>query len=270
MRNLKLNSDMILDKIIAHKKIEVERAKLSLPLREIIARAADSPPTLDFQAALQSPDGAAKVIAEIKRASPSKGIIREDFDPVRIARSYAAAGASAISVLTDEEFFGGRLEYLRAVREAVRAPLLRKDFTVDAYQIYEGRLFGADAILLIASALETSQIAEFIDIAESLGMSAIVEVHNEAELEKALSAPSRIIGINNRDLKTFSVSLDVSARLRKLIPESKLVIAESGIRSAGDIEALKNAGIWAFLIGETFMRAEDPGAALSDLLRQSL
>ncbi len=258
---------MILDRIIQEKRIEVEKAKRNSPLESIGSELEKTQPAKDFFKAIE-PDGRVKIIAEIKWASPSKGILRKDFNPTEIAKGYSDGGASAISVLTDRKFFKGDLTHLRAVRSAVETPLLRKDFTIDPYQVYEARLYGADAVLLIASVLGTETIKELLAVTHSLGMNAIVEVHNEVELEKAILAGSRIIGINNRDLKTFNVSLDVSIRLSKLIPKEKIVISESGIVTNEDIKRLREEGIYAVLIGETFMRAENPGKQLEKLLTE--
>ncbi|HEX3033803.1 MAG TPA: indole-3-glycerol phosphate synthase TrpC [Thermodesulfobacteriota bacterium] len=256
---------MILDDIIRNKRAEVEAAKRSYPPELISAQAGRIERPKDFFKAI-SPYGKVKIIAEIKRASPSKGILREDFNPVDIARSYGKGGASAISVLTDKKFFKGDLTYLRDVRNAVPVPLLRKDFIIDPYQVYEARLYGADAILLIAAVLDKKALTELLNLAHSLGMNAIVEVHDEKELESALMAGSRIIGINNRNLKTFDVSLEISRRLVKLIPKEKIVISESGITGSEDIKRLRDDGIYVFLIGETFMKALDLGRELCKLL----
>lgn len=255
----------ILATIIENKIIEIEEAKKSLPLESIVERLKDSEAPRDFFGAIY-PGGALKIIAEIKHASPSKGILREHFDPVKIARSYSDSGASALSVLTDEKFFKGSLTYLRKVREAVSIPLLRKDFIVDPYQVYEARYYGADAVLLIVAALGQDMLKELLDLTHTLGLNAVVEVHNESELERALEAGSRIIGINNRDLRTFEVDLGVSVRLAKKIPRGIIVIAESGIGSSEDIRSLRGQGVHVFLIGETFMKAPDPGAELKKLI----
>jgi indole-3-glycerol phosphate synthase len=258
---------MILDEILKNKRIEVERAKRSYSLNLISSRIESVQPPRDFHKSIKS-DGGVKIIAEIKCASPSKGILRENFNPPQIAKSYAHNGASAVSVLTDKRFFKGDLTYLRDVRDVVSVPLLRKDFIIDPYQVYEARLYGADAVLLIAGALKTKALTELLGLTHSLGMSAIVEVHSEEELEKALLAESRIIGINNRDLKTFNVSLEVSTRLMKLIPKEKVVVSESGISSSEDIRRLKDEGIYTFLIGEMFMKASDPGEELKSLIAE--
>lgn len=256
---------MILDRIIGKKKSEIESARGLKPQgvleREIEGLGAPR----DFFLSLK-PDGMVKIIAEIKRASPSKGILRQNFDPVDIARGYEAGGASAISVLTDMTFFKGSLDHLSNVRNAVRIPLLRKDFILDPYQIYESRLYGADAVLLIVSALESRILRGLIELTHSLRMDAVVEVHDEVELDKAIDAGGRIIGINNRDLKTFEVSLEVSARLAKLIPTDCLAISESGISSSVDIKRLRDYGLTVFLIGETFIKSADPGRELRNML----
>ncbi|MER3447152.1 MAG: indole-3-glycerol phosphate synthase TrpC [Candidatus Dadabacteria bacterium] len=250
---------MILDEILQNKRIEVERAKRSHSLNLLSSQIENVRPPMDFHGAIRS-DGEVKIIAEIKCASPSKGILSEKFNPSQIAKGYVRGGASAISVLTDKRFFKGHLTHLRDVRYEVSVPLLRKDFIIDPYQIYEARLYGADAILLIAGVLKTKVLTEL------LSLSAIVEVHSEDELETALLAESRIIGINNRDLKTFNVSLDVSTRLIKLIPKEKVVVSESGISSSEDIRRLRDEGIYTFLIGETLMRASNPGEELKNLI----
>ncbi|MEQ9617555.1 MAG: indole-3-glycerol phosphate synthase TrpC [Deltaproteobacteria bacterium] len=255
----------ILDTILENKISEIDEARESLPLQSLKELLKDSEAPRDFFRAIR-PGGALKIIAEIKHASPSKGVFREDFDPVKIARSYSDAGASALSVLTDEKFFRGSLTYLRKVREAVGIPLLRKDFIVDPYQVYEARYYGADAVLLIVAALGQDMLEELLELTHSLGLNAVVEVHNEGELERALQAGSRIIGINNRDLRTFEVDLGVSARLAKMIPPEIIVIAESGIGSSRDIGSLREEGVHVFLIGETFMKAPDPGAELKKLI----
>jgi indole-3-glycerol phosphate synthase len=256
---------MILDEMLRNKRIEVEKAKRSYSPNLLSSQIENVLPPRNFHKSIKS-DGGVKIIAEIKCASPSKGILRENFNPPQIAKSYAHSGASAISVLTDKRFFKGDLTHLRDVRGVVSLPLLRKDFIIDPYQVYEARLYGADAILLIAGALKTKALTELLSLTHSVGMSAIVEVHSEEELEKALLAESRIIGINNRDLNTFNVSLGVSTRLMKLIPKGKIVVSESGIGSSEDITRLRDEGICTFLIGETFMKASDPGEELKNLL----
>jgi indole-3-glycerol phosphate synthase len=209
------------------------------------------------------------VIAEIKRRSPSKGIIRERFDPAVIAAAYEEAGAAAISVLTEEDFFGGSLDHLRVARERVNRPLLRKDFIFDEYQVYEAAAAGADAILLIAAILDDRLLSRLLNVAAELGVDALVEVHTERELERAARAGSRIIGVNNRDLTSFEVDIETSLRLVRLAPPDAILVSESGITSAVDIRRLRDAGFTAFLIGEYFMRAVDPGAELARLIADS-
>jgi len=259
---------MILDEIIENKKLEIEKSKITLPLEVLKDRIADALPARNFFKAIK-PDGKLKIISEIKHASPSKGIFRDDFDPVQIARSYSDGGAAAISVLTDEKYFKGNLSYLKSIRENVDTPLLRKDFIVDPYQVYEARLYGADALLLIVAALDQKSLTSLLELTHSLQMNAIVEVHDGEELERALDADARIIGINNRDLRTFNVDLNVSINLSKKVPEGKIVIAESGIGSILDIDNLRAQGVHVFLIGETFMKAPDPGQKLKELVNSS-
>ena len=258
----------ILDEIIENKLIEVEQSENTLPLEKIEEELVSAPPVRDFYGAL-NPEGNLRIIAEIKRASPSKGIISKDFDPVRIAGGYASAGASALSVLTDEKYFKGSLDYMRQIRHAVETPLLRKDFIMKPYQVYEARRYGADALLLIVSALDQDTLTELLALTESLGMNALVEVHDEEEMDRAVSARAKIIGINNRDLKTFTVDLGVSKRLSKKAPEGSIIVAESGIRTEDDIRALRDEGVHVFLIGETFMKTPDPGAELKGLINSS-
>jgi len=258
---------MILERIIRYKRLEVENSKKSLPIDHLVKKIKNLEHTKGFYDALKY-NGGVKVIAEIKNASPSKGVLREDFDHVGISRSYEKHGASALSVLTETRFFKGSLEHLHDVRIAVDVPLLRKDFIIDPYQVYESRLYGADAILLIVSVLNTEILKRLLELTHSLRMEAIVEVHDEAELEKAIHAGSRIIGINNRNLKSFNVSLEVSMRLVKLIPKGGIVISESGINTIDDIEKLTSVGINVFLIGEKFMKAADPGRELKRILSE--
>ncbi|MGI9554008.1 MAG: indole-3-glycerol phosphate synthase TrpC [Thermodesulfobacteriota bacterium] len=257
---------MILDDIIEHKKSELIQSINLKPLREIEEEIKEISQPKDFYNLATNHKGL-KIISEVKKASPSKGLICKDFDPVRIAKSYRDNGAFAISVLTDKKFFDGQLGYLSGIRKEVDIPLLRKDFTIDPYQIYEARLYGADIILLIASVLEMSQITEYLDVTHSLGMNAIVEVHNKNELEKAVGAGSRIVGINNRDLKTFEVSLSTTEDLIELIPDHIHVISESGISDPNDIRNLIRLGISTFLIGETFMSSTDPGSKLGAFIK---
>jgi indole-3-glycerol phosphate synthase len=259
---------MILDEIIENKKAEIESSKRASPLEVLQEKLKDALPARNFFDAI-NPNGQLKIISEVKHASPSKGIFREDFDPVGTARSYSKGGASAISVLTDEKYFKGKLSYLKSIRENVDTPLLRKDFIVDPYQVYEARIYGADALLLIVAALDQASLTGLLELTHSLRMNAIVEVHDAEELERALDAGARIIGINNRDLRTFNVDLNVSVNLSRKIPEGKIVIAESGIGSIEDIDNLRAQGVHVFLIGETFMKAPDPGEKLKELINSS-
>ena len=257
----------ILDTILAHKHAEVQERQRDLPVAILEARAKQALPPRDFAGALQRPgQGRVALIAEVKKASPSAGIIRADFDPVQIARIYEDSGASCLSVLTDEKFFQGHDDYLRAVREAVLLPILRKDFVVNAWQIYESRWLGADAILLIAAALTPVQIAEYAALAREMGMAALVEVHTEAEMQAALNAKATLIGINSRDLNTFQTDLGTVARLAAMVPPGVTLVAESGIKTPADVKRVADAGAKAVLVGETFMRAPDIGAAVRDLL----
>ncbi len=256
---------MILDDIVAYKRQELEEAKKRLPLEELVSAAAETSPAIDFTD-LHARTPGVKIISEIKKASPSKGVIRDDFDHFSIAREYEDSGAFALSVLTDRKFFGGDISYLSDIRARSALPILRKDFTIDPYHIYEARCHGADLVLLIVAVLDRGEIEEYLSLARSLGMNCIVEVHGESELETALLAGSEIIGINNRDLRTFDVSLDTSKRLSAMVPEGKILISESGISSVKDMDGLMACGIDTFLIGETFMRAESPGEALRGFL----
>lgn len=256
---------MILDDIVSNTRLELERKKALTPLADLVSMARDCPPAVDF-ADLHGKTPGVKIVSEIKKASPSRGLIRRDFDHLSIAGEYEESGAFALSVLTDGKFFAGDISYLSDIRKRSKLPLLRKDFTVDAYHVYEARCHGADIVLLIAAVLGRGEIEEYMGLARSLGMRCVVEVHDEEELETALEAGADIIGINNRDLRDFSVSLDVSKRLRAMIPEGKIVISESGISSADDIEELLETGIDTFLVGETLMKAPSPGAALRDLI----
>jgi len=262
----------ILDEILAHKRDEVARAKRALPAAELAALAAGaSEPTRGFRAALAA-GPRPRVIAELKRRSPSKGVIRADFDPAACAKSYAEGGAAALSVLTDEHFFGGSLDHLAIARASVALPLLRKDFVVDAYQIDEARVRGADAVLLIVAAFVGPGRAEALrglrERSLALGLDALVEVHDERELELALGCGADLVGVNNRDLRTFEVDLATTERLAALSPDGVLLVAESGIHGPKDIARLEAAGADAFLVGEALMREADPGRALR-LLRRS-
>ena len=259
----------ILDDILAHKRQEVAAQKQRVDMDTLVANISASNDTpRGFMKALQArvAIGGTAVIAEVKKASPSMGVIRASFDPVAIAESYAAAGATCLSVLTDEKYFQGSGHYLRLVRAAVGLALLRKDFIVDEYQIVEARALGADAILLIVAALSDAELAAFTRLAHDLGLDVLVEVHDEAECARALQLPLRVIGVNNRNLHDFSVSLDTSRRIKTMLPADYLLVSESGIHTRADIEALQADGIHAFLVGGALMQAGDPGAALSALL----
>ena len=256
---------MILNTIVAHKRRELKRDRERAPFQTLKSRIHDLPPTRDFRAALAVP-GAVNLIAEVKRKSPSKGIIREDFDPVEIAKIYARNGASAISVLTDHEFFGGDLSYLSTIRNAVELPLLRKDFTIDEYHIYQARVSGADAVLLIVAILTPEQLREFIEIAKNLNLAALVEVHTQTELNISLDVGAEIIGINNRDLKTFHTDIATSFHLRKSIPDDRIVVSESGIYTREDVIRLGEADMDAILVGESLMRSADIGGKVRSLL----
>lgn len=257
----------ILDKIVAVKHQEVAAAKKRLPLEVVRADAESRVLTRDFVGALRAKIAAGKpaVIAEIKKASPSKGVIREDFIPADIAQSYAEHGAACLSVLTDKQFFQGSGDYLKQARASCQLPVLRKDFMVDAYQIYESRALGADAILLIAACLDDAQMQEFEAIARSLDMAVLVEVHDAAELARALQLKTPLLGINNRNLQTFEVSLDTTLALKAQVPADRLLVTESGIHTRDDVLRMGAAGINAFLVGEAFMRAPEPGEALAAL-----
>jgi len=260
----------ILKKILARKVEEIRDRSARVPLAELSSRAGDAPPTRAFAAALESKieDGQPAVIAEIKKASPSKGVMRADFDPAAIARSYAANGAACLSVLTDSDFFQGSEAFLSAARDACELPVLRKDFTIDPYQVYEARAIGADCILLIVAALGDAAMVELALLAAELDLDVLVEVHDEEELERALAIPAPLIGVNNRDLRTFETSIETTLRLAPSIPYDRVLVTESGIRTPDDVARLRAEGIEAFLVGETFMRADDPGAALAKLFAE--
>ncbi len=255
----------ILKKILAVKAQEVAAAKAATPLTQICAEAERAAAARDFVGAIRSKiaAGDAAVIAEIKKASPSKGVLRADFRPAEIAASYAQHGAACLSVLTDEQFFQGSAEYLRQARAACSIPVLRKDFMVDAYQVYQARAMGADAILLIAAALSVKQMQEFEALAHSLGMAVLVEVHDGAELDAALQLQTPLIGVNNRNLRTFEVSLQTTLDLLPRIPADRITVTESGILQAADVQLMRAHDVHAFLVGEAFMRAADPGAELA-------
>ncbi len=252
----------VLDQIVAQKRREVETRRRARPLETLLA--APAPPLRDFAGALRGPGLAA--ICEIKRRSPSRGTLRAGLDPAAVARDYAQHGAAAISVLTDTEFFGGCDEDLRRARDAVAVPVLRKDFTIDEYQVHEARRLGADAILLIVRILSDAQLVRLGALAEKLGLAALVEAHDETEVRRAVDGGARIVGVNSRDLDTFEVDLQRALRLRPHIPESCLTVAESGIHDRGDVQRLAAAGFDAMLVGEALMRAEEPGRRLAELL----
>lgn len=288
----------MLDEILACKRSEVAEKKLLVPLREMEEKSKNLPPTRNFQRALMGSNapnepnamnahyvpyglstlnepstpyelnkmGEISIIAEIKKASPSRGIIRKDFDPLAIAQVYEQHGAAAISILTDQKFFQGDLGYLQQVRDITSIPLLRKDFIIDAYQIYETRVAGADALLLIAAALSTAELIDFFALASHLGLHVLLEVHNQKELGKALLTGAPIIGINNRDLKTFKVDLSVTTQLAPQIPDDRVIVSESGIHDARQLRFLKGLGVRAVLVGEALMAKEDIGRAFQELV----
>ncbi len=255
----------ILDEIVAAKRREVAASRRRMPFEELEIQAAEAPPVRDFRAALAGP-GPIQLIAEVKKASPSAHVIRPDFDPVAIARTYQEHGAACISVLTDAPYFQGHLSYLARVRAAVALPLLRKDFLIDEYQVIEARLAGADAILLIAEILNDAMMAAILNRARVMGMSALVELHDAVNLPRVLNAGAELVGINNRDLRRFTTNIEHTLRLRDQISPGIMVISESGIQSRRDVERLEAAGISAILVGESLMRAPDIGLAVEQLL----
>jgi len=260
----------ILEEIIASVRRDLELARIRMPETRLAEFARDVPRPADFAASLRpAGDGRPRIIAEIKRASPSKGMIRPDFGVVSLARELAQAGAAALSVLTETRFFLGSPEYLRAAVANVAIPVLRKDFIVDRYQLYEARAWGASAVLLIAAALEADAFTRLLREARDLGLDVLAEVHDERELDLALESGADIVGVNSRNLKTFEVDLNVTRRLLQRIPDGIIRVAESGVRTADDIRRLQDAGAHAFLVGETLMRAPSPGAALAELLGRS-
>ncbi|MDI9238711.1 indole-3-glycerol phosphate synthase TrpC [Lysobacter sp. LF1] len=257
----------ILTTILARKAEEIEQRSRVRPLADMRARALLQPPTRGFVDAIRRKHaaGEAAVIAEVKKASPSKGLIRKDFNPAQIAASYEAGGAACLSVLTDVDFFQGSNLYLGEARGACSLPVLRKDFTVDPYQVYEARVIGADAILLIVAALEDGPMVEMANLAMELGMDVLVEVHDIDELERALQTDCELIGVNNRNLRTFEVSLDTTLDLRSAVPPDRTLVTESGIATTADVARMREAGVQTFLVGESFMRENEPGAALQRL-----
>jgi indole-3-glycerol phosphate synthase len=255
----------ILDKIVAAKRLEIAQAKAALPERELRARVKDAPPVRDFFAQLAK-EGPIKLIAEVKKASPSKGVICADFRPVEIAQTYERHGASCRSVLTDVQFFQGRLDYLRAIRQAVGIPVLRKDFLLDSYQLIEARAAGADAVLLIAECLDDCNLRKLHNETIELGLTPLVELYEPANLPRVLAAGATLIGVNNRDLRTFEVDLEHTIRLRRDVPDECLLVGESGIYTREDAQRLEAAGVDAILVGESLMREADIGAAVDRLL----
>ncbi len=253
----------ILDEILAHKAGEVAKRCRTRPLADIRAAAEQATPPRGFAEALLARRPG--VIAEIKKASPSKGVIRPDFDPDGIARAYERGGAAGLSVLTDERYFQGHDSYLAEARGATALPALRKDFMVDAWQVFESRALGADCILLIVAALDAGRLREFDTLARELGMDALIEVHDAGEVEAALALEPTLLGINNRDLRTFETTLETTLDLLPLVPPGVAVVTESGIHAPEDVQRMRDAGVEAFLVGEAFMREEDPGAALERL-----
>ena len=256
---------MYLDKIMAWKRQELPKQKRERPVSALRAQAALMAKPLDFTAALRRTSGPPRLIAEIKRASPSKGLLRHDFDPTTLAKSYVNNGASAISVLTDKRFFQGNIEHLMAAKAEVEIPILRKDFIFDPYQVIEARVAGADALLLIVAVLSDHQISTLLEETERLGMTALVEVHNEDEIGRALQTGAKVIGVNNRDLADFSVDLETSARLRPLVPPEIVFVSESGFRSAADVRRVAQMGVDAILVGEAIVKAKDVGAKVREL-----
>jgi len=256
----------ILQRILHTKAEEVAAGKARLPQQKLRAMAADLPAGRGFARCIRAvATSRPAVIAEIKKASPSAGVIRRDFQPELIAESYAAGGAACLSVLTDQRYFQGANEYLQKARAACELPVLRKDFLIDPWQVYESRMIGADCVLLIVAALEPGRLQELHGLAMEIGLDVLVEVHDEAELERVPDGDLTLIGVNNRNLRTFSTDLAISERLRALIPESRMMVAESGIRTPQDVRRLLRAGIRSFLVGEALMRVEDPGSALKSL-----
>jgi indole-3-glycerol phosphate synthase len=257
----------ILKRIVARKREEVAERKRGRSLAELHAVVAQAGRTRGFADALSDrvAAGRAAVIAEIKRASPSKGLLRADFRPADIAASYARGGAACLSVLTDRDYFQGDDQHLMDARAACVLPVIRKDFIVDAYQIHEARAIGADCILLIAACLDDAELADFSATADALGLDVLLEVHDAAELERARAVPTRLVGINNRNLRTFEVSLDTTLGLLAQVPDDRLLVTESGIHTRADVALMQRHGVHAFLVGESFMRADDPGAKLAEL-----
>jgi indole-3-glycerol phosphate synthase len=257
--------ETVLDKIVAAKRREIATCRERVPVSELHGRLADAPPVRDFFAAIAQP-GPIRLIAEVKKASPSAGVIRADFDPVEIAKTYEAHGAACLSVLTDEPFFQGRLEYLAAVRQNVAIPVLRKDFILDEYQLLEARAAGADAVLLIAECLDDCSLRSLHNAAIDLGMTPLVELYEPENLPRVIAAGATLVGVNNRNLHTFEVRLEHTLRLRDAIPDECALVGESGIKTRADVERLEAAGVDAILVGESLMREADIGSAVDRLL----
>jgi indole-3-glycerol phosphate synthase len=255
----------ILERIVATKRQEVEVAIRQRPLRDLMAACNTAPPPRDFLTPLRN-SPPIRLIAEVKKASPSKGVIREDFDPVQIARAYEAGGATCLSVLTDEQYFQGKLEYLTAVKNAVALPILRKDFVIHPYQVFEARVAGADAVLLIAECLSRQELRGLYQLIRELGMHALIELHAPSNLDNVLSTGTELVGVNNRDLATFQVSLERSLQLRKRIPADRVMVSESGITSYSDTQVLQSHNIQAILVGESLMKQADIRQAAVNLL----
>lgn len=256
----------ILDKIVGKKKERLSEAKRAASLPELRSRIGDIEKARDFREAITRGSGPVRFITEIKKASPSKGLIRDPFHPLAIAAVYERSGADAISVITEEDFFQGKIEFLTAVKESVTKPVLRKDFIFDEYQIYEARAYGADALLLIAAILDTGQAEDYLALARELGMAVLFEVHDHGELEKAVTVNAPVIGINNRNLKTMTIDLATSQTLKKEIPEDRIVVSESGILTREDVNTVASAGIDAILVGTCLMESRDIGTKLDELM----
>jgi len=259
-----LNKRKMLDKIVSQKKEELKQRKKTLPLSYLKEHIAQQKPPLDFALAIKGDH--IRLIAEVKQASPSRGILHPNLNPTKLARTYVDGGAAAISVLTETNYFKSSIDHLADIREAIELPLLRKDFIFDPYQVYESRAYGADALLLIVAILSQEQLNELLLLSHNLGLRCLIEVHNEGEVERTLLTGAEIIGINNRDLKTFTVDLDTTYRLRPLIPKGKVLVSESGIKSRGDIEKLKEWGVNAMLVGEALVTASDVLAKVRELM----
>lgn len=265
---LNRTAENVLDRIIEHKRVEIAEARRLRPVESLQEQLPQAPAVRDFVAALRAkPDIA--LIAEVKKASPSAGIIRADFDPVAIAMTYQRHGAACLSVLTDEHFFQGRLDYLKAVRQAVAIPVLRKDFIIDRYQVVEARAAGADCILLIAECLDDCHLRDLYFYASELGMESLIEIYDPENLDRVLKIDPALVGINNRDLRTFVTDLNQTLRLAPRLPPSTLLVSESGIQTRGDVDRLKAGGAHAILVGETLMRSPDIGKAVDELLHGS-